>query len=109
MKSTNLKKDSFALADTFTGGAKVEGAPGRGPSMFEERLGCYILVATRTRRGGTGGHSTGGWCWQVLTSCNCMRIIRTASRPQVTLSPGLLRGGHRTAGDMSEVSDVHPW
>jgi hypothetical protein len=60
VQSTNMKKDSFALADTFTGGAKVEGAPGRGLNMIEERLGCYIPVATRTRRVGTGGHSTGG-------------------------------------------------
>ena len=44
--------------------------------MIEERLGCYVLVGTRTRRVGTGGHSTGGWCWQVLTkSCNCIRTV----------------------------------
>jgi hypothetical protein len=46
--------------------------------MVEKRLGCYVPVCTRTRRVGTGGHSTGGWCWQVLaSSCNCIRVQRS--------------------------------
>jgi len=46
--------------------------------MIEERLGCYVLVGTRTLRVGAGGHSTGGLCWQVMTtSCNCIRVQRS--------------------------------
>jgi hypothetical protein len=46
--------------------------------MIEERLGCYVLVGTSTLRVGAGGHSTGGLCWQVMTSsCNCIRVQRS--------------------------------
>jgi hypothetical protein len=38
-QGTNMNKDSFALADTFTGRAKVEGAPRGRLDMIEERLG----------------------------------------------------------------------
>jgi hypothetical protein len=34
-----LNKDDFALANTFTGQAKVEGAPRGGLDMSEEHIG----------------------------------------------------------------------
>jgi hypothetical protein len=48
--------------------------------MIEERLRCYVPVGTRTRRVGAGGHSTGGWCWQVLTSSCIVYEYNAASR-----------------------------
>jgi hypothetical protein len=38
-QGTDMSKDSFALADTFTGPTKVEGAPRGGLDMIEERFG----------------------------------------------------------------------
>jgi len=103
-QDTNMKKDRFALAYTFTGGTKVEGGPRSGLDMIDERLGCYIPVGTRTGRMGTGRHSTGGWCWRVLTSsCNCMREKRSLKvtwRPKTCF--GLVgrnqRSGHAVRG-----------
>lgn len=99
-----MMKDSFALAYTFTGGTKVERGPRRGLNMIDERLGCYIPVGTRTRRVGTSGHNTRGWCWQELTSsCNCIRVQRSLKvtwRPKACF--GLVgrnqRSGHAVHG-----------
>ena len=48
--------------------------------MIEERLGGYVPVGTRTRRVGTGGHSTGCWCWQVLAAAVIVYEYNAASR-----------------------------
>ena len=55
---TNMNKDGFAFANTFTGCTEVEGAPRGRLDMVEEHIGCYLPVGTRARRVGTGGHST---------------------------------------------------
>ena len=79
--------------------------------MIEERLGCYVPVGTRTRRVGTGGHSTGGgWCWQVLTSsCSCIRVqcsLKVTWRPKACF--GLVgrnqRSGHAVRGWFEALS-----
>ena len=46
--------------------------------MIEEHLGCNVFMGTRARRVGTSGHSTRGWCRQILaSSCSCIRIQRS--------------------------------
>jgi hypothetical protein len=78
--------------------------------MIEERLSYYVPVGTRTRRVGTGGHSTGGWCWQVLASrCNCIRVqpsLKATWRPKACF--GFVernqRSGHAVRGWFEALS-----
>lgn len=78
--------------------------------MIEERLGRYVPVGTRTRRVGTSGHSTGGWCWQVLTnSRSCIRVQRSLKatwRPKACfrLVGRNQRSGHAVRGWFEALS-----
>lgn len=83
-KDTNIDKDSFALADTFTGCTNIEGGPRSGLDMIEERLGRHILVGTRAGRVGTGGHSAGAGAGKSLSRHNNVYKYKL---PQGDLAP----------------------
>jgi hypothetical protein len=84
-QGTDMMKDSFALAYTFTGGTKVEGCPRRGLDMVEEGLRCYVPVGTRTGRVGTGGHST--WSWCLASTDQEVYLYTSTTPPQGNLAP----------------------
>ena len=103
-RDTNIDKDSFALADTFTGCTNIEGGPRSGLDMIEERLGRHILVGTRAGRVRTGGHSSGAGVGKSLSRHNNVYKYKL---PQGDLAPkGMFeclawrnqRSGHAVGG-----------